>query len=84
MPCVTSHVIDHTWLPCMTSHVNKYDVMNGVIPPRNIQFILENELWNLFKGCIDEDIRKREEKAKKKKESEQKCSDWLNNQSKTS
>ena len=61
----------------------KYDVINGKIPPSNIQFIQENELWNLFKGCIDEDIRKREEKAKKKKESEQKCSDWLNNQSNT-
>jgi len=37
----------------------KYDVMNGEIPPPSIYNHRENELWNLFKWCIDEEIRKR-------------------------
>lgn len=54
----------------------RIDVMNGELPT-HIWYV-EKRIWNMIKGYIDEDIRKREVYAKIKKEADQKCSDWMN------
>jgi hypothetical protein len=49
-PILNTHMIPYAYF-----HYT-YDIMNGEIPPIDIQYFGDYELWNLFKGCINKDI----------------------------